>query len=145
MGSDSTARSQIYPTQGTLFPLFSLTTPHTSTQTAEIIALLYESTQTPLASSSSLSSSLATVGTNTTEPLNPTVGVRPRGKFPEALRGLMFRKDPSQPGGGVFVAAERPGGDYSDLPRGTIVLRGDGIGSKDGNPVHGEGIEVSPM
>lgn len=38
----------------------------------------------------------------------------------------MFKKDASQPGGGVFVAAERPSGDYSDLPTGTIVLKGAG-------------------
>ena len=60
-------------------------------------------------------------------PINPTVGVRPRTSFPEALRGLTFRKDPSQPGGGVFVARERESGDYSDLPRGSIVLR-EGVG-----------------
>jgi hypothetical protein len=83
--------------------------------------LLYESTQTPIPAA-------ALAPSSSTEPLNPTVGVRPRGKFPEALRGLMFKKDPSQPGGGVFVAAERPSGDYSDLPKGTIVLKGDSLG-----------------
>ncbi|KAF8590103.1 hypothetical protein K439DRAFT_1644924 [Ramaria rubella] len=110
---------------------------HRSTRrkTGEIIALLYESTQTPLiphpttttnpTSTTSTAPTTTTTTAPTTSTLNPTVGVRPRGKFPEALRGLMFRKDPGQPGGGVFVAAERPGGDYSDLPKGTIVLRGE--------------------
>lgn len=77
--------------------------------------------------------------------MNPTVGVRPRGKVPEALRGLMFRKDSSQPGGGIFVAAERPSGDYSDLPKGTIVLKGDSLGqgvAKDVN-VRGEQFGAS--
>jgi hypothetical protein len=116
MGVILAVRSQVYSAKGVFSSPSAVLGSHMFVQTAEIIALLYESTQTPSVPSSS------------TEPMNPTVGVRPRGKFPEALRGLMFRKDPSQPGGGVFVAAERPSGDYSDLPKGTIVLKGDSLG-----------------
>lgn len=60
------------------------------------------------------------------EHLNPTTGVRPRGTLPDNLRGLVFTKDESAPGGGLFVAAEQPNGDYSDIPKGTIVLKSGG-------------------
>ncbi|KAK7693747.1 hypothetical protein QCA50_003319 [Cerrena zonata] len=74
-------------------------------KTAEIIALLYEATQGPQ---------------QPVEPpvLNPTGGVK--GK--PATGSLVFTKDPSRPGGGVFVARERPSDDLvRELPEGTII------------------------
>ncbi|KAH7908879.1 fungal-specific transcription factor domain-containing protein [Hygrophoropsis aurantiaca] len=60
-------------------------------KTAEIISLLYESTQ---------------------------------GRQP--LGGLEYKKDPSRPGGGVFVAhGEARGGDYQGIPQGTIITSSD--------------------
>ncbi|GJE90761.1 GAL4 and fungal-specific transcription factor domain-containing protein [Phanerochaete sordida] len=70
-------------------------------KTAEIITLLYESTLHPL---------------NPEAPaLNPTSGVTVN----PPLGGLVFRKDPTRPGGGVFVA--RTPQDIKHLPAGTIV------------------------
>ena len=56
--------------------------------------------------------------------LNPTSGVR--GK-PPLTDSLVFTKDPSRPGGGVFVAHTRPkdGEVDENLPEGTIIS-GDG-------------------
>lgn len=74
-------------------------------QTSEIIALLYESTQAPQ---------------HPLEPpaLNPTGGV----KVKPPTEGLTFRKDPTRPGGGVFVAHEKPSEEVvRDLPEGLIV------------------------
>lgn len=74
-------------------------------QTSEIIALLYESTQAPQ---------------HPLEPpaLNPTGGV----KVKPPTEGLTFRKDPTRPGGGVFVAHEKPNEEVvRDLPEGLIV------------------------
>ena len=57
-------------------------------QTAEIITLLYESTLHPL---------------NPEAPaLNPTGGVKSK----QPLGGLVFLKDPTRPGGGVFIARD---------------------------------------
>lgn len=50
--------------------------------------------------------------------INPTVGVRLRGVQPDS-KGLVFKKDPSRPGGGIFVAAVDA--DYSDLPKGVVA------------------------
>lgn len=79
-------------------------------KTAEIIALLYEATQGP------------PLPLDQPPLLNPTGGVK--GK--RALSGLEYKKDPSRPGGGFFVAhGEARSGDYEDLPRGTIVTSSD--------------------
>ncbi|KAF5336237.1 hypothetical protein D9758_014368 [Tetrapyrgos nigripes] len=73
-------------------------------QTAEIIALLFEATQGPPVPMEAPA-------------LNPTGGVTPK----QPLGGLDYRKDPSRPGGGVFVASGRAKGNYQDLPAGTIA------------------------
>lgn len=75
-------------------------------QTAEIIALLYEATQGP------------PLPLDQPPLLNPTGGVK--GKRP--LRGLEYKKDPSRPGGGVFIAhGEARQGDYEEIPQATII------------------------
>ncbi|PCH37864.1 hypothetical protein WOLCODRAFT_66856 [Wolfiporia cocos MD-104 SS10] len=84
----------------------SLSPDHMSARrkTAEIIALLYEATQCP-------QETVAPV-------LNPTGGVKPK----PPLGGLVFQKDPSRPGGGVFVAMSKPKEDQvKDVPAGTII------------------------
>lgn len=85
-------------------------------QTAEIIALLYEATQTPQPPSDAPA-------------LNPTGGVK--GKPP--LSGLSFQKDGTRPGGGVFVAKGPVltiDKELQRLPAGTII-RGEGGSSGD--------------
>ncbi|KAI0082837.1 hypothetical protein K474DRAFT_1655018 [Panus rudis PR-1116 ss-1] len=78
-------------------------------KTAEIIALLYEATQGPQQALEP-------------PPLNPTGGVK--GKPPTG--GLTFTKDPSRPGGGVFVAREKPSEELvRELPEGTIITEGE--------------------
>ncbi|EMD38452.1 hypothetical protein CERSUDRAFT_82708 [Gelatoporia subvermispora B] len=77
-------------------------------KTAEIITLLYEATQGPQQPADPPA-------------INPTGGVKPKQQPP--LGGLVFQKDPSRPGGGVFVAygkATAEGVD-KDLPEGTII------------------------
>ncbi|KAL4266176.1 Carbohydrate Metabolism and Transport Regulator [Pleurotus pulmonarius] len=84
----------------------SLSPDHMSARrkTAEIITLLFESTQgDPLPIE--------------TPALNPTGGVI--GK--KVLGGLNFKKDPSRPGGGVFVAQGDAREDLKDLPAGTVI------------------------
>ncbi|OBZ69223.1 Acetamidase regulatory protein [Grifola frondosa] len=73
--------------------------------TAEIIALLYEATQGPQAAEAPA--------------LNPTGGVKAK----PPLGGLVFKSDPSRPGGGVFVAQGkvREGQLDKALPEGTII------------------------
>ncbi|EKM55173.1 uncharacterized protein PHACADRAFT_255607 [Phanerochaete carnosa HHB-10118-sp] len=73
-------------------------------KTAEIITLLYESTQHPL---------------NPEAPaLNPTGGV----KVKPPLGGLVFRKDSTRPGGGVFIARRDANPeDLKHLPEGTVI------------------------
>ncbi|KAJ2955711.1 hypothetical protein NUW54_g14719 [Trametes sanguinea] len=74
--------------------------------TAEIIALLYEATQAPIAPS------------NDPPALNPTGGVK--GNPPPAA--LKFQKDSTRPGGGVFVVkGPIPKDQLEQLPEGTIV------------------------
>ncbi|EGN95510.1 hypothetical protein SERLA73DRAFT_186554 [Serpula lacrymans var. lacrymans S7.3] len=75
-------------------------------KTAEIIALLYEATQgTPLP-------------VDTPPVLNPTGGVT--GNKP--LGGLEYKKDPSRPGGGVFIAhGDARKEKYEGVPEGTII------------------------
>jgi len=74
-------------------------------KTAEIISLLYEDAQTP--------------NENTEPPaLNPTGGVTVKAP----LSNLVFRKDNSRPGGGVFIAHESTKGDLDkNIPEGTII------------------------
>ena len=83
-----------------------------SFQTAEIITLLYESTLHPL---------------NPEAPaLNPTGGV----KVKQPLGGLRFHKDPTRPGGGVFVARDTTNEAVDKhLPQGTIINEGETLAS----------------
>ncbi|KAH8106811.1 fungal-specific transcription factor domain-containing protein [Cristinia sonorae] len=97
----------------------SLSPDHMSTRrkTSEIIALLYESTQGPQ---------------HPLEPpaLNPTGGV----KVKPPTEGLTFRKDPSRPGGGVFIANEQPKEEVvRDLPEGLIIHDSQPEGESDMN------------
>ncbi|CAA7271448.1 unnamed protein product [Cyclocybe aegerita] len=84
-------------------------------KTAEIIALLYEATlgpQLPIE----------------TPALNPTGGVT--SKQPVLLD---YKKDPTRPGGGVFVAHGKPA-ELKDLPEGTVISGSseDGDGESEG-------------
>ena len=88
-------------------------------KTAEIITLLYETT----------------LGPPSLDPkplLNPTTGVIARSQ--EEARGLVYRADPSRPGGGVFIATNRGVKEdyYKDLAPGTVVVEGD-ENDEDGN------------
>ncbi|KAG8893558.1 hypothetical protein FRB99_001877, partial [Tulasnella sp. 403] len=96
-------------------------------KTAEIIILLYEATQLPPA--------LLNMPGDP-QRLNPTVGVSDRPPGTENFRILKFRKDPSRPGGGVFIADEKSVIEaVNEVPLGTIVfVRGE---DKDGNPTSG--------
>ncbi|KZT09633.1 uncharacterized protein LAESUDRAFT_646138 [Laetiporus sulphureus 93-53] len=85
----------------------SLSPDHMSARrkTAEIIALLFEATQSP-------------PDVADAPALNPTGGV----KVKPPLGGLVFQKDPSRPGGGVFVALSKPKeGQVDGVPPGTII------------------------
>lgn len=74
-------------------------------QTAEIITLLYVATQGP---PDALHAPM----------LNPTGGVKVKPQPP----GLDYKKDPSRPGGGVFIAhGEARKTDYKDLPKGVVI------------------------
>ena len=74
-------------------------------QTAEIISLLYEATQGPQQPLEAPA-------------LNPTGGV----KVKPPLGGLQFKKDPTRPGGGVFIAhGSIPDNLDKNLPAGTII------------------------
>lgn len=78
-------------------------------QTAEIIALLYEATQDPPLPIEAPA-------------LNPTGGVIAK----QPLGGLAYKKDPSRPGGGIFVAhGEARQGDFKDLPAGVVINSSD--------------------
>ncbi|KAH9857171.1 fungal-specific transcription factor domain-containing protein [Lenzites betulinus] len=86
----------------------SLSPDHMSARrkTAEIIALLYEATQAPLAPG------------NEAPALNPTGGVK--GMPPPVA--LKFQKDATRPGGGVFVVRAPMEKDRLDnMPEGTII------------------------
>ena len=52
--------------------------------------------------------------------LNPTGGV----KVKQPLGGLVFRKDPTRPGGGVFIARVTNEDVDKHLPQGTIIKEG---------------------
>ena len=54
--------------------------------------------------------------------MNPTGGVI--GKKPPPLGGLEYEKDPSRPGGGVFVAHGKTRGSYKDVPPETVISSG---------------------
>ncbi|KAL4254047.1 hypothetical protein ABKN59_002483 [Abortiporus biennis] len=87
----------------------SLSPDHMSARrkTAEIIALLYEATQGPQQPPEA-------------PVLNPTGGV----KVKPPLGGLVFKKDPTRPGGGIFIAVEKPNEELvKDLPEG-VIMRG---------------------
>lgn len=77
-------------------------------KTAEVISLLYEA------------ASSASTAPLSTGHLNPTAGVTNR-RTKETVSGLVFRADPTKPGGGVYVSTSR---DLilKDLPKGTIIL-----------------------
>ncbi|EIW60147.1 uncharacterized protein TRAVEDRAFT_27824 [Trametes versicolor FP-101664 SS1] len=86
----------------------SLSPDHMSARrkTAEIIALLYEATQAPIAPG------------NDPPALNPTGGVK--GMPPPAA--LKFQKDATRPGGGVFVVKAPMDKDrLENMPEGTII------------------------
>lgn len=54
--------------------------------------------------------------------LNPTGGV----KGNRLLGGLEYKKDPSRPGGGVFIAhGDARQGDYEGIPQGSIITSSD--------------------
>lgn len=74
-------------------------------KTAEIISLLYEATQGPPPPME-------------TPALNPTGGVKPKPPV-----GLDYKKDPTRPGGGVFVAHGKVArqGDFSGVPSGVVI------------------------
>ncbi|KAI0062323.1 hypothetical protein BV25DRAFT_672613 [Artomyces pyxidatus] len=87
----------------------SLSPDHMSARrkTAEIIALLFEATQGPPPPIE-------------TPVLNPTGGVV--GKKQPPLGGLAYEKDPSRPGGGVFIAHGKSKGAYDgEVPEGTVI------------------------
>ncbi|KAI0318935.1 fungal-specific transcription factor domain-containing protein [Amylostereum chailletii] len=88
----------------------SLSPDHMSARrkTAEIIALLYEVTQGPPPPME-------------TPALNPTGGVV--GKRPPP-GGFLYEKDPSRPGGGVFIARPGTAEAYKELPPGTVIEHG---------------------
>ncbi|KAI0306625.1 fungal-specific transcription factor domain-containing protein [Multifurca ochricompacta] len=86
----------------------SLSPDHMSARrkTAEIIALLYEATQGPPLQMERPA-------------LNPTSNVT--AKKPPPLGGLSYEKDPSRPGGGVFVAHGKVKGAYPEVAPGMII------------------------
>lgn len=49
-----------------------------------------------------------------------------RSKLPSTYKGLKYKRDPSRPGGGVFVASGKSkDGDYSNIPEGVIIVNSD--------------------
>ncbi|KAF8844890.1 hypothetical protein BDN67DRAFT_942357 [Paxillus ammoniavirescens] len=102
-------------------------------KTAEIIALLYEATQGP------------PLPLDQPPLLNPTGGVK--GKRP--LDGLEYKKDPSRPGGGVFIAhGEARKGDYEGMPRGSIITSSDEEFDERPNPPNHYGsslVNITPL
>ncbi|KAI9446505.1 hypothetical protein H4582DRAFT_2108166 [Lactarius indigo] len=86
----------------------SLSPDHMSARrkTAEIIALLYEATQGPPLPMERPA-------------LNPTTNVTT--KKPPPLGGLSYERDPSRPGGGVFVAHGKVKGAYPEITPAVII------------------------
>ncbi|KAG5716394.1 Acetamidase regulatory protein [Termitomyces sp. T112] len=76
-------------------------------KTAEIIALLYEATQGPHPA------------VMEAPPLNPTGGVTVK----TPVSGLDYKKDPTRPGGGVFIATGQAAreGDFQGVPAGVVI------------------------
>ncbi|KAF4615237.1 hypothetical protein D9613_002634 [Agrocybe pediades] len=70
---------------------------------AQIIALLYEATQDPQPPTEAAS-------------LNPTGGVKVK---PPVM--LDYKKDPTRPGGGVFIAHGSKASEFKDVPEGTVI------------------------
>ncbi len=88
--------------------------------------MLYEVTQLPRSSLNLNSDG---------QRLNPTVGVSDRPPGTENWKKLKFTKDPSRPGGGVYIADEKAVAEaVSDVALGTVVLIE--TEDKDGNPTH---------
>lgn len=86
-----------------------------SQKTAEIITLLYEATQGPQLPIEA-------------PVLNPTGGVKAK----PPVSDLDYRKDPTRPGSGVFIAhGKAREGDFEDLPTG-IIFTSNGSSSDEG-------------
>lgn len=79
-------------------------------QTAEILTLLFEATQSP---------SPADPTRHTVPPLEPTAGTRPRNdSYPQ----IKWENDPSRPGGGIFVTKDPSvTKELADIGEGVIV------------------------
>lgn len=109
----------------------SLSPDHMSARrkTAEIIALLYEATQGPPPPIE-------------TPALNPTGGVI--GKKPPPLGGLEYEKDPSRPGGGVFVAHGKTRGSYKDVPPETVISSGSDEEEEGGRRAVAQNLSAPP-
>jgi hypothetical protein len=99
----------------------SLSPDHMSARrkTAEIIALLYEATQGPPLPMERPA-------------LNPTANVKT--KKPPPLGGLSYEKDPSRPGGGVFIAHGKVKGAYPEIAPGVIIESTSDEDDEDGTP-----------
>jgi hypothetical protein len=79
-------------------------------QTAEILTLLFEATQSPPP---------ADPTRHTVPPLEPTAGTRPR---IDSYSQIKWEKDPSRPGGGIFVTKDPSvTKELSDIGEGVIV------------------------
>ncbi|GLB34697.1 putative fungal specific transcription factor [Lyophyllum shimeji] len=97
-------------------------------KTAEIIALLYEATQGPPLPIEAPA-------------LNPTSGVTLKTQV-----GLEYKKDPTRPGGGVFIAHGQAAkeGDFKDLPEGVVISGTSDAGSDLANQQAQQGGVASP-
>lgn len=102
----------------------SLSPDHMSARrkTAEIIALLYEATQGPPLPMERPA-------------LNPTSNVTT--KKPPPLGGLSYERDPSRPGGGVFIAHGKVKGAYAEVAPGVIIESTSDDDDEDGAPSAG--------
>ncbi|THG98686.1 hypothetical protein EW026_g3531 [Hermanssonia centrifuga] len=100
-------------------------------KTAEIISLLYEATQGPQPPPLEAPA------------LNPTGGV----KVKPPLGGLQFRKDPSRPGGGVFVAPRHTTNEGVDrnLPQGTIINEDPQAAAQRSSSHGGQMVNYTPL
>ncbi|KIL61315.1 hypothetical protein M378DRAFT_187599 [Amanita muscaria Koide BX008] len=99
-------------------------------KTAEIIALLYEATQGPHLPFEA-------------PPLNPTGGVTVRQPV-----GLEYKKDPTRPGGGVFVAhgeARQRQAEFKDVPEGVIIRGSDNGSDENDMETAQENIASAPL
>ncbi|KAG6856458.1 hypothetical protein H0H87_004318 [Tephrocybe sp. NHM501043] len=107
--------------------------PETPRTAAEIIALLYEATQGPHLPME-------------TPPLNPTGGVTAK----PPVSGLDYKKDPTRPGGGVFVAHGQAAreGDFKGVPAGVVISSAESGGSDLGEatpaPAVSSSLSVAP-